>query len=207
MPPANQAERRNRAAMNKALSGLQLQESRGGVKRMRRAIAAAGLAIACVVAGSLIWARLQSANPQSQVRRDRPLPPLVVDSAGAAVDLSTFASGAGRVIVFYSPSCSVCKEVLPALQPFPANLRLIMVKETSDPDDLDLSSLPAAALFQDRWHVLSRAFAAVALPTLLFVDDGGVLRDGLVGRHERIFVQQKLKEFAIQSCGRASRQP
>jgi hypothetical protein len=184
--------------MKRKSSGLQFKESRGTVKGMRRFIAALGLAAAIIAAGYFLWIRLQSASPQSQVRINRPLPPLVVASAGAAVDLRTFAAGARRVIVFYSPSCHICKEVLPALQPFPSNLQLIMVRESSDPNDLDVSGFPAAALFHDRWHVLSRAFTAVALPTFLFVDGSGVLRDGLVGRHERLFIQRKLKEFAIQ---------
>jgi len=184
--------------MKRKSSELQFKESKGTIKGMRRFIAALGLAAAVVAAGYFLWIRLQSANPQSQVRMNRPLPPRVVASADAAVDLRTFAAGARRVIVFYSPACHICKEVLPALQPFPSNLQLIMVRESSDLNGLDISGFPDAALFHDRWHVLSRAFTAVALPTFLFVDGSGVLRDGLVGRHERIFIQQKLKEFAVQ---------
>jgi hypothetical protein len=198
MLPANMAKAFDRVAMKRELSGHRFEDSRRTVTGTRRFIAALALAGAMIAAGYFLWIRLQSASPQLQVRVDRPLPPLVVASADAAVDLRAFAAGARRVIVFYSPSCRICKEVLPALQPFPSNLRLIMVKESSDPNDTDISGLPVTALFHDRWHVLSRAFTAVALPTFLFVDSGGVLRDGLVGRHEKIFIQQKLKEFAIQ---------
>jgi hypothetical protein len=184
--------------MKRKSSGYQFKESRGTVTVMRRLIAAFGLAAAIIAAGYFLWIRLQSANPQSQVRMNRPLPPLIVSSAGSAVDLRAFAAGARRVIVFYSPACHICKEALPALQPFPSNLQLIMVRESSDSNDQDISGFPSAALFHDRWHVLSRAFSTVALPTFLFVDGSGVLRDGLVGRHERLIIQQKLKEFAIQ---------
>jgi hypothetical protein len=184
--------------MRRALSGLQFKEVRGAVRGWRRILAALGLAAAMVAAGYFLWIRVQSTSPQSRARINRPLPPLVVASAGAEVDLRAFAAGARRVIVFYSPACHICKEVLPSLQPFPSNLRLIMVTESSDPNDPDIAGLPATALFYDRWRVLSRVFSAAALPTFLFVDGSGVLRGGLVGRHERLFVQQKLKEFAIQ---------
>jgi len=184
--------------MGKKLSGLLFKEPRGNAGNLRRLAAVLGLAAAFVAAGYVLWLRLQSANPHSLVRLNRPLPPLVVDASGAAVDLRAFAAGARRVIVFYSPSCHICKEVLPALQPFPGNLRLIMVRESSEGNAPEVSGLPAAALFQDRWHVLSRSFSDVALPTFLFVDGSGVLRDGFIGRHERFFIRQKLKEFAIQ---------
>jgi hypothetical protein len=195
--PANMAGACDRVAMKGKFCGLQFKELRGTVKGRRRFKAALGLAAAIVAAGYFLWIHLQSANPQSRARMDQPLPSLVVASANATVDLRAFAAGARRVIVFYSPSCHICKEVLPALQPFPSNLRLIMVTESSDPNGPDISGLPVTALFQDRWHVLSNAFTGVALPTFLFVDGSGVLRDGLVGRHDRIFIQQKLKEFAI----------
>jgi hypothetical protein len=67
--------------------------------------------------------------------------------------------------------------------------------------------LPDAAILHDRWNALSRAFTTIALPIFLFVDGNGILRDGLVGRHDRFFVQQKLKEFAMQSGRRVSQQP
>jgi hypothetical protein len=185
-------------AMKSSSFRIRFKGLKGAAKGKRRWIAALGLAAAIVAVGYFLWVRTQSANPDSLVRIDRPLPPFVVASSDAAVDLRTFAAGDRRVIVFYSPSCSVCKEVLPALHPFPSNLRLILVKESLDPNDSDISSLPAAALFHDRWRVLSRALTAASLPTLLFVDGRGVLRDGLVGRHERFMIQRKLKEFAVQ---------
>jgi hypothetical protein len=184
--------------MGKRAYGIQLEDSKSTARGMRRFLTASGLAAAIAVAGTFLWIRSQSADPHSQVRRNQPLPPLMVASSGTAVDLRTFAAGARRVIVFYSPSCRRCQELLPSLRPFPSSLRLIMVNVSSDLNDPDISGLRPAALFHDRWHVLSRAFTAVSLPVLLFVDGGGVLRDGLVGRHERFFIQKKLKEFAIQ---------
>jgi hypothetical protein len=192
--------------MRRKTSGLIFEESEKPFTRVRRAMAALGLAAAIVAAGYLLWIRSQSASADSLARIDRPLPPIVVDSAGHAVDLRTVGAGARRIIVFYSPSCRACREVLSALQPFPADLRLIMVNESSNSQDEEISGLPAADRFHDRGHALSRAFTTIALPTVLFVDGDGVLRDGLVGRHEQPFIQKRLKEFAIQSGSRALQQ-
>jgi thiol-disulfide isomerase/thioredoxin len=164
----------------------------------RRFSAALCLVIGTGVAVYLAkWIHFASADPQSLARLDQPLPPLVVDASGVDVDLRKFAAGIRCVIVFYSPSCHVCREILPALQPFPASLRLIMVNESTEPEDPKVTGFPGAALFHDRWRVLSRSFAMPTLPTIIFMDEEGILRDGLVGSHERRFVQQKLKEFAI----------
>jgi hypothetical protein len=50
--------------------------------------------------------------------------------------------------------------------------------------------------YYDRDGVLKRSFAMAGLPTILFVDASGVLRDGLMGAHARDLVQRKLNEFA-----------
>jgi hypothetical protein len=192
--------------MNRILSRLLFRKSQGSVKEIRRFMAASGLIIAIVAAACFLWLRLQSATPHAWVGLNRPLPSLIVDSSGVTVDLREFAAGARRIIVFYSPACHTCREVLPALHPFPPNLRLLMVNVSSDPNNPETSSFPSAALFHDRWHAFPRSVASVMLPTFLFVDSSGILRDGLIGKHDRKFVQQKVKEFAIQSsCG--SRQP
>ncbi len=54
-------------------------------------------------------------------------------------------------------------------------------------------------MFFDRNGVLARSFAMAGLPTILLVDEGGVLRDGLVGAHGRDLVQRRLREFAGRS--------
>jgi hypothetical protein len=188
---------------SKLLSG----ESSKSVKGMQRFMAALGLAVAMIAAGYFLWICLQAANANSLARIDRALPSLKVDSLGGAVDLRAVAAGAQRVIVFYSPSCPTCKEVLPGLLPFPPDLRLIMVNESSESNGPEISSLPATALLRDRWHALSHAFTVASLPTLLFVDGNGILRDGLIGRHERLFIQKKLKEFAKPTGSRTSLKP
>ncbi len=168
-------------------------------------MAAIGLAVTLLAVGYFLWIRSQSTS--SLARINHPLPPLVVASSGDAVDLRVIAAGARRVIVFYSPFCQACKEVLPCLQPFPPDLRLILVNETSDPEEPEIAGLPATARLHDRWHALSHAFTVAVLPTVLFVDASGILRDGLIGRHKRVVVQEKLREFSLDMDSNASQMP
>ena len=171
----------------------------------RRAIAVLCLVLGISAAVCLMWIHSDPAGPYSLARLDQPLPSLVVDASGVKVDLKKFAEGVRCIIVFYSPSCRICREVLPALRPFPPALRLIMVNEAPDQEGSEISGFPNAALFHDRWRALSRSFAAAALPTILFVDEDGILRDGLAGSHGREFVQQKLKEFAVHTYDRLNK--
>lgn len=162
----------------------------------RRRIASA----LCLLIGVSITAYLRihfgSAGPHSRPRIGEPLPPLKVDASGVAVDLNKFTAAGKSVIVFYSPSCRICRETLPALRPFPSTLRLIMVSESQAREDSVTLDIPNAMFFYDRWNVLTRSFASTGLPTIVFVDEGGILRDGLVGWHELELVQRKLAEFA-----------
>ena len=145
-----------------------------------------------------VWLRIHfgSAGSQTAARLGEPMPSLTVDDSGAEVDLREFAAGTRSVIVFYSPTCSACRETLPALQPFPATLSLIMVNESRARENPEPPGIPNAAFFYDRWSVLPRSFAIARLPTIIFVDENGILRDGLVGVHVRELVQEKLKGFA-----------
>ncbi len=138
----------------------------------------------------------RAAGPNSIVRLGQPLPPLPVDNSGAEFDLRQIVTGCKSVIVFYSPACRICTEELPALQPFPEALRLVMVSESNAQGQRDSLLFPAAVSFYDRWGILTRSFAIAALPTILFVDERGILREALVGTHRRELVQTKLREFA-----------
>ncbi len=164
----------------------------------RRRLAAALCLLAGISVGALLrtWVRTGPADPHTLARIGRPLPPLIVDGSGAAVDLRKIIAGRRGVIVFYSASCRICREELPSLKPFPDELRLIMVSETRTPGDRMGSEFPDALLFYDRWNVLYRAFALAAVPTIIFIDEDGILRGGLVGSHRREVLQKKLKEFA-----------
>lgn len=127
-------------------------------------------------------------------------PPLpVADASGVVRDARTLGLGSRTVIVFFSPSCEVCKNELPKLKPFPSELGLIMVSEADSEghDELESLGLPYGTIFHDRDHVLERASPLPGLPTVFFLDEQGVLRDGLVGAHNQSVVQQKLSQFAL----------
>jgi len=164
--------------------------------RCRRIWAALCLGIAAVAIGYFLQARFQSTNPKNQARLNQPLPSMIVEAAGSPIDLKHFVQGLRCVIVFHSPTCGICKEMLPALRPFPPELRLILVNESENREGSEISVFPGAASFHDRHHILSRSFGIASLPIMLFVDEAGVLRNGLAGRHRRDFVQEQLKNFA-----------
>lgn len=127
------------------------------------------------------------------------LPPLpVVDGSGQVVDASETVLGKRSVIVFYSPSCNTCKDELPKLQPFPPALALILVNEGADASSSPppIAGLRYDAVFYNRDGVLNTSFRLGGLPTILFVDEQGILRDGMVGSQEQEVVQKKLNEFA-----------
>ena len=167
------------------------------VPSRRRIAAALCLLIGTsVVAYTKIWVHFRSARAHSVARVGKPLPSLTVEASGIAIDLKECIAGRRSVIVFYSPSCRTCKEELPALLPFPATLRLILVNESRARDSSDILGFSGVPLLNDRWGVLSRSFGIRGIPTMIFVDENGILRDGLVGSHKRTLVQEKLKEFA-----------
>jgi hypothetical protein len=150
--------------------------------------------------GLALKIRAHAPRKGSIVRIGKPLPHLTVfDSSGRACDVGTLGAGSRTLIVFFSPSCEVCKNELPKLLPFPPELGLIMVSETDSglSDELDALGLPFASVFNDRDRVLERSSPLPGLPTILFVDEHGTLVDGLVGAHEQETVQRKLRQFAL----------
>ena len=165
-------------------------------KSRRRILAALCLAAAAVAA---VFLRIQlapgSAETMLRARIGHPLPALTVENSEGTVDLGKWVTGTRSVIVFYSPACETCKRALPALQPFPDSLRLILINESPDEAGKELPGSPGAAYFHDRQKSLSRLFAVPALPTILFVDESGILRDGIAGFYRRAFVQQKLENY------------
>jgi thiol-disulfide isomerase/thioredoxin len=174
---------------------------RAVIRKSRRRIASA-LCLALIAAvAAFFWLRMHPGSVQSDLpaRIDQPLPSLMVQGSKGAVDLKTRVIGKRCIIVFYSPSCKTCKKTLPALRPLPEELRLILVNVTSEQDDSLLPAHGYAERFYDRWRVLSKSFAAASLPVILFVDEIGILRDGIFGARTRSIVQGKLKEFAIHS--------
>ncbi len=148
-----------------------------------------------IVLSFKLWAPFGLGDSRTPARIGQPLPHLRVELSGTAVDLRDVTSGRRSVIVFYSPSCQSCRAELPSLRPFPESLLLVMVSESNSAKNEGL--VPDAALLCcDRWGVLPRSFAAAALPTIVFVDENGTLRDGLLGLHEPGLLQRRLREFA-----------
>src|SRR5690606_21672137 len=125
---------------------------------------------------------------------DQPLPPLVVDRDGTDVDLADLVRGERTVVVFHSPSCRVCREMMPALDPLPPGLRLVLVSAEKTAAHATDGAPPGRDDCWDRHGEFARAL--VALPTLLFVDERGVLVSGITGRRSRAFVRERLERFA-----------
>ena len=174
------------------------------MKARRRVVSGLCLLTGIFLAGyaRFSWVRAHAPMPSSVVRLGKALPPLlVVDASGRIVDVGKASLGSRSVIVFYSASCRVCQAVLPELQPFPHALRLLLVSEEAGSSSEAPKTLGSdqALRFYDRNRVLSRSFSMSGLPTILFVDESGVLRDGLVGEHARGLLQKKLKEFSAGS--------
>jgi len=166
---------------------------------LRRSLSALVLLVLATLTVGAAWkVRHKIPRRDSLVRVGQPLPSLVVfDRMGKAFDLSAMEPGKRRVVIFYSPSCDVCQKELPELSPFPPELTAIYVKEEKEhaPVD-DPFGMEATNRLTDRNDVLKRAFMIPGLPTVLFIDEHGIVRDGLVGAHATGSAHQKLEQFA-----------
>jgi len=171
----------------------------GPTKRRRRILSGLCLCAAILLAGyaRLSWVRTHASTPALIARLNRMLPSLpVTDASGRAADVRTVVMGSRSVIAFYSPSCHVCQTVLPELRPFPATLRLVLVNEEARKSLPPQDTMDEALEFRDSNRAFSRSFPMSGLPTILFVDEQGILRAGLVGEHARGLLRPMLKEFA-----------
>jgi hypothetical protein len=182
--------------MPKAKFGLITKNLPPILSSSRRILAALCLGIGIVAAGYFLRLQIQSNTQRHNVRLNQPLPAMIVETVGATVDLRSITHGLRCVIVFHSPSCRICREMLPALKPFPPELRLLLVSESHEQESPALSGFPNASVFQDRNRLLARSFGTIALPVMLFVDEYGVLRNGLAGRHQPSFVREQIRLFA-----------
>ena len=159
------------------------------------------LLIGIVAAGyaKILWFRARTGSPNAVARLGRELPPLpVFDCAGRAVDVAKAARGRKSIIAFYSGSCRTCQELLALLQPIPSGLTLFLIHSRSINSSQNSIGPPLAwaSVFSDRNDVLSRSFPLAGVPVVLFVDEQGVLRDGLVGRRALYRLRKKLQAFA-----------
>jgi hypothetical protein len=135
------------------------------------------------------------ANLRAAARIGQPLPPLMADATGTSVDLRSYTSGRKSIIVIYSPTCRICREMLPALTPFRDALNLLMVSESAGPDVEKARQFPKARQFHDNGGALLRVFGSVGLPTIIFIDANGILRDGLTGKHDLDDLRKRLRDF------------
>ncbi|MDI9612992.1 MAG: redoxin domain-containing protein [Acidobacteriota bacterium] len=159
---------------------------------MRRLLAGAALASGIVAAGYLLQAEIRPAARRPPARLKQPLPPLVVNRDGVDVQLADLIRGKRSVVVFHSRSCGVCREMMPALDPFPPELRLVLVR--SEKEEARAAGGVPPGIYWDRHGAFSRTF--IALPTILFVDEKGILESGITGRRSRAFVRERLERFA-----------
>jgi hypothetical protein len=175
------------------------------ISRSRRIRAA--FCLAGGIAGLIIFIQFfaKSTTQSSLARMDQPIPSLVIEDSDVSLDLKKYIEGKRSVLVLYSPACRICREVVPYLHPMPAGLRLIMINESSNQEKSLTAQFPGTDQLQDPHQVLAQSFATLSLPTILFVDESGILRDGLAGRHQQDFIQQKLKEFAVHSYNKTNR--
>jgi len=160
----------------------------------------------CLVAATALvgyarffWPGAYGPTAGSSAKLHHRLPPLpVIDAAGKVVDLAQATRGSKSVIVFHSSSCPVCRTVLPELHPFPSSLKLLLVNEdsVSPAADRDQSGVAEALQFSDPNRVLFRFFPMSFLPTVLFVDERGVLCEAWVGARMRGHLARRLIEFA-----------
>ncbi len=82
--------------------------------------------------------------------------------------------------------------MMPALDPFPPELRLVLVR--SEKEEARAADGVPPGIYWDRHGAFSRTF--IALPTILFVDEKGILESGITGRRSRAFVRERLERFA-----------
>ena len=179
-------------------------------RRLSRIIAVTVLmAGVFAVAAVVLSIRAHMPRRDSVARIGALLPPLmVVDGSGRTIDAGKAGFDKRTIIVFYSPSCDVCHRELPKLQPFPTTLRLVMINVSGpSSEEVDIDGLQCDAKFYDRDRVFEGSFSMPTLPTILFVDERGVLNDALAGAHQRDLVQNKLSEFARSTPGRRHEQP
>ncbi len=115
---------------------------------------------------------------------------------GTGAKLSSLVQDRRTIVVFHSPVCGVCAATLPALQPFPSSLRLVMV---------DVSGNPMAPMRVEpngprhvaaNKQVVQRLFPFSGLPTIVFLDETGVIRAGLAGSQPTGRIQEALQAFA-----------
>jgi len=168
------------------------------VRTRTRVLAAAALVI-CVTGYAAAAVSTGSAreDANSVARVGHVAPELRVRlEDGSDARLSSLLQGRRTVVVFHSPECGVCVLTLPALEPFPASLQRFMVDVSGNL--AATGRIPATGpryLAADR-PIVQRLFPFSGLPTIVFVDESGVIRAGLAGSQPPGRIQKELLAFA-----------
>lgn len=113
------------------------------------------------------------------------------------------ASGRDTLVMFVSPTCPVCKSLLPALRSIRRDERVDVVL-ASDGSRLEHKDFIAAESLQDFTYVLSEplgiAFGAGRLPHAVLLDGAGVVRaTGLVNTREQLDSLFEARERGVAS--------
>jgi methylamine dehydrogenase accessory protein MauD len=99
--------------------------------------------------------------------------------------------GVDTLVVFVSPTCPVCKSLLPALRSIRRREKRVEVVLASDGTRLEHTDFVASESLEEFRYVLSEplgvAFGAGRLPHAVLIDGGGIVRaSGLVNSREHL---------------------
>jgi thiol-disulfide isomerase/thioredoxin len=165
----------------------------------RRLFAVSVLAlVVCAIVGFTLKLRAVAPRKSTLVAIGSPLPNLLVSTPqGQKVGIASISEGKKRVVVFYAPTCEACQKELPELTPFPPQLDLVMIREGESADgNAFRSEWPNTIRYIDTDKSFNRAFVMPALPTILFVDERGIVQSGLIGTHHSSVTRRELAKFA-----------
>jgi methylamine dehydrogenase accessory protein MauD len=114
------------------------------------------------------------------------------------------ARGLDTLVVFVSPTCPVCKSLIPALRSIRRREKNLEVVLASDGSRLEHADFVAAEGLDEFPYVLSEplgiAFGAGRLPHAVLIDGGGVVRaSGLVNSREHLDSLFEARERGVAS--------
>ena len=140
-------------------------------------IAEGGEAIGALVAYARGYAAAQrEAMPERGPKPGEPAPDLrLADLEGYTVDLEDF-RGAKTLVLFWSPSCGVCQQMLPDLKQWEANLqegapKLLVVSAGTAEANKKMGL--ASPVVLDQQFAVGQAFGAPGTPSAVLVDEEG----------------------------------